>query len=140
MTKPLKSNEKRSGAAYRLLIAVAFVGFLSLGAGEAFAFGCERSASGSPGDMHCDPFSVDCASPEAVCCIAQVGEEAECTGLGFSIPEFSGPPSSWCANADCTQSPNGAPVPELSAAAVAVFLGLALLIGWRVRRSFRPAS
>ncbi len=43
---------------------------------------------------------------------------------------------------DCNACPNpgGAEVPELSSAAAAGFLGLALLVGWRVRRSYRPVS
>lgn len=34
---------------------------------------------------------------------------------------------------------SAAAVPEMSPAAAAGFLGLALLIGWRVRRKYRPA-
>ncbi len=120
MVKRLHSRNNR-GAACRLLIAAAFAVVVATWAGEAFAeIWC---ATGDP-----DTFDVPCGDPTAYYCHEIVPED-DCNAAGFITSDggvsFHRPP---------------APVPELEDYAAAAFVTLALLIGWRVRRSFRPAG
>ena len=80
---------------------------------------------------------VPCNSPEAAICNGtQSTFVPECAALGFGVYVGEG---EHCVDPSCT-TPIGVAVPELEEYAAAMFLGLALFVGWQVRRRHHLVS
>jgi len=126
-------SQKNRGKGRLLHVMVAVVSVISAICclpGESLAFGPFCFPTGEAGGAQ-----VSCTDPSAISCHTDE-DPSVCGDYGFSAV---GPQDfHYCVEPTCTSS-LGASVPELEDYAAAMFLALALAIGWRVRRQHRLA-
>lgn len=131
MVKRLISLKNRGGLLLHVSIAaVSTIIATCCLPSESLAFGplCFQGSAGQG--------AVPCSDPSATTCHTD-GDPSVCGDYGSSAV---GPDDfMYCVEPTCTSS-LGASVPELEDYAAALFLGLALLTGWQVRRKFQSVA